>query len=110
MRIHVKKSARKELLKLPDNILIKAFKIILSLSENPYPRGYDKVEGKENQLRLWIDKNYRILYEVTIVIKTVWTLLLFGLRVRERINNLQWCFYQVARSDTISSFRTSPSA
>jgi mRNA-degrading endonuclease RelE of RelBE toxin-antitoxin system len=64
MKIHVKKSARKELMKLPDNILIKAFKIILSLSENPYPRGYDKVEGKENQLRLWIDKNYRILYEV----------------------------------------------
>ncbi len=64
MKIHVKKSARKELMKLPDNILIKAFKIILSLNENPYPRGYDKVEGKENQLRLWIDKNYRILYEV----------------------------------------------
>ncbi|KAA3593564.1 MAG: hypothetical protein DWQ00_18965 [Candidatus Scalindua sp.] len=43
---------------------IKAFKIILNLSENPYPRGYDKVEGKDNQLRLWIDSNYRILYEV----------------------------------------------
>ncbi len=45
-------------------ILIKTFKTVLSLGENPYPRGYDKVEGKENQLRLWIDKNYRILYEV----------------------------------------------
>ncbi len=51
-------------MKLPDNILIKTFRIILSLSDNPYPNGYDKVQGKENQLRLWIDKNYRILYEV----------------------------------------------
>jgi mRNA-degrading endonuclease RelE of RelBE toxin-antitoxin system len=64
MKIHIKKSARKELMKLPDIILIKTFKTVLSLGENPYPRGYDKVEGKENQLRLWIDKNYRILYEV----------------------------------------------
>ena len=64
MKIHIKKSARKELIKLPDNILIKSFKAILNLGENPYPRGYDKVEGKENQLRIWIDRNYRILYEV----------------------------------------------
>ena len=64
MKIHIKKSAGKELMKLPDIILIKTFKTVLSLGENPYPRGYDKVEGKENQLQLWIDKNYRILYEV----------------------------------------------
>ena len=64
MKIHIKKSARKELIKLPDNILIKSFKAILNLGENPYPGGYDKVEGKENQLRIWIDRNYRILYEV----------------------------------------------
>lgn len=66
MKIHIKKSARKELIKLPDNILIKTFKTILTLGENPYPRGYDKVEGKENQLRIWIDRNHRILYEVNI--------------------------------------------
>lgn len=64
MKIHIKKSARKELIKLPDNILIKSFKTILNLGENPYPNGYDKVESKENQLRIWIDRNYRILYEV----------------------------------------------
>lgn len=51
-------------MKLPDNILIKTFKTILSLSDNPYPGGFDKVEGKDNQLRLWIDKNYRILYGI----------------------------------------------
>ncbi len=64
MKIHIKKSARKELIKLPDNILIKTFTTILYLGENPYPRGYDKVEGRDNQLRVWIDRNYRILYEV----------------------------------------------
>lgn len=52
------------MIKLPDNILIKAFMTILNLGENPYPRGYDKVEGNEYQLRVWIDRNYRLLYEL----------------------------------------------
>lgn len=64
MKIAVKPSARKELLGLPDHILVKAFKTILDLGENPRPRGYDKVEGREGIFRVWIDRDYRVLYEI----------------------------------------------
>lgn len=64
MNITVKRSARKELVDLPDAILMKAFKTILDLAENPRPRGYDKVEGRPGVCRVWIDRNYRILYEI----------------------------------------------
>ena len=64
MKIAVKPSARKELMELPDQILIKAFKAILDLGENPRPRGYDKVEGRPGVFRVWIDRDYRVLYEM----------------------------------------------
>jgi mRNA-degrading endonuclease RelE of RelBE toxin-antitoxin system len=67
MTIAVKPSARKELLDLPDHILVKAFKTILDLGENPRPRGYDKVEGRAGMFRVWIDRNYRVLYEIDTV-------------------------------------------
>jgi mRNA-degrading endonuclease RelE of RelBE toxin-antitoxin system len=64
MKIAVKPSARKELMDLPDHILVKAFKTILDLGENPRPRGYDKAEGRAGVFRVWIDRDYRILYEL----------------------------------------------
>lgn len=64
MKISVKPSARKELMALPDHVLVKAFKTILDLGENPRPRGYDKVEGRAGVFRVWIDRDYRVLYEI----------------------------------------------
>ncbi len=64
MKIAIKPSARKELMDLPDHILVKAFKTILDLGENPRPRGYDKVEGRPGVFRVWIDRDYRVLYEI----------------------------------------------
>lgn len=64
MTLRIKTSARKDLLKLPDAILLKAFRLILQIKENPYPRGFKKVRGQKDKLRIWIDRNYRILYEV----------------------------------------------
>ncbi len=64
MRLVVKPSARKELMDFPDPILVKAFKAILDLGDTPRPRGYDKVEGREGVFRVWIDRDYRILYEI----------------------------------------------
>ena len=64
MKIAVKPSARKELMDLPDHVLVKAFKTILDLGENPRPRGYDKVEGRPGVFRVWIDRDYRVLYEL----------------------------------------------
>lgn len=64
MKIAIKPSARKELMDLPDHILTKAFKTILDLGDDPRPRGYDKVEGRPGVFRVWIDRDYRILYEI----------------------------------------------
>jgi mRNA-degrading endonuclease RelE of RelBE toxin-antitoxin system len=61
-KIKIKPSAKKELIKLEDDIFIKACDCILRLRDNPYPRGFDKIQGKENQLRIWIDKKHRIIY------------------------------------------------
>ena len=66
MKIVIKPSARKELMDLPDHILVKAFKTILDLGDNPRPRGYDKVEGRKGVCRVWIDRNYRVLYEIDV--------------------------------------------
>jgi mRNA-degrading endonuclease RelE of RelBE toxin-antitoxin system len=67
MKITVKPSARKELMDLPDHVLVKAFKTILDLGENPRPRGYDKVEGRPGLFRVWIDRDHRLLYEIDSV-------------------------------------------
>jgi mRNA-degrading endonuclease RelE of RelBE toxin-antitoxin system len=64
MRLTVKPSARKELMGLPDEVLLKAFRTILELREDPRPRGYDKVEGKVNVFRVWVDRLHRVLYEI----------------------------------------------
>ena len=64
MDVRIRASARRDLLKLPDSILIGAFRTVLQIKENPYPRGFKKVRGRRDTLRVWIDRNYRILYEV----------------------------------------------
>ncbi len=64
MKIAIKPSARKELMDLPDHVLVRAFTTILDLGEAPRPRGYDKVEGRPGVYRVWIDRDYRILYEL----------------------------------------------
>ena len=52
------------MLKLPDAILIKTFRIILQIKDAPYPRGFKKVRGHRDRLRVWIDRDYRVIYEV----------------------------------------------
>ncbi len=64
MKVRIKASARRDLLKLPDAILIKAFRTILEIKDHPYPRGFKTLRGRRNRLRVWIDRNDRILYEV----------------------------------------------
>jgi hypothetical protein len=34
------------------------------LQETPRPRGYDKVAGREGQLRIWAGRDLRVLYKV----------------------------------------------
>jgi mRNA-degrading endonuclease RelE of RelBE toxin-antitoxin system len=62
--VRVKSQARRSMLKLPDAILIKTFRIILRIKDAPYPRGFKKVRGQKDRLRVWIDRDYRIIYDV----------------------------------------------
>ena len=64
MTVRIKPSARRDMLKLPDAVLIKTFRTILQIKDHPYPRGFKKVRGQKDRFRVWIDRNYRIIYEV----------------------------------------------
>lgn len=64
LKIRFKRSAKKELFDLDDDAFVRVVKAILDLQVNPRPRGYDVVAGKEDQLRIWVGRDYRVLYEV----------------------------------------------
>lgn len=63
-RIRFRRSARRELFELDDDAFLRVARAILELQENPRPRGYDKVAGREDQLRIWAGRDHRVLYEV----------------------------------------------
>lgn len=60
--IEIKKSATKELSKLPKNDLKRIVENIQELSENPRPDGCKKLSGDE-KYRIRIG-NYRVLYSI----------------------------------------------
>jgi len=62
-RLVIKKTARKELDDLPDQVFLKIDKTILSLKENPFPHPQAiKLKG-ENKCRLRVG-DYRVVYVV----------------------------------------------
>jgi len=63
-RIRFRRSARRELFDLDDDAFLRVAKAILELQDDPRPRGYEKVAGREDQLRIWAGRDYRVLYEV----------------------------------------------
>lgn len=63
-RIRFRQSAKRELFQLDDDDFLRVARAILDLQENPRPRGYDKVAGREDQLRVWAGRDHRVLYEV----------------------------------------------
>jgi len=58
-----KKSAIKDLEKIPSKIVRRIIEIVESLSENPFPRGVRKIIGTENFFRIRVG-DYRIIYHV----------------------------------------------
>ncbi len=63
-KIRFRRSARRELFELDDEAFLRVAKAILELQDNPRPRGYDKVAGREDQLRIWAGRDYCVLYEL----------------------------------------------
>jgi mRNA interferase RelE/StbE len=68
-KLQIKKSAEKELRKIPKRELIKIINKIQNLSEDPHPVGSIKISNQE-KYRLRIG-NYRVLYKVEDNILTI---------------------------------------
>jgi len=68
-KLQIKKSAEKELRKIPKKELIKIINKIQNLSEDPHPVGSIKLSNQE-KYRLRIG-NYRVLYKVEDNILTI---------------------------------------
>lgn len=65
MRLRIRRRAKKELLDIDDDPTFFAIvKAILDLESNPRPRGYDKVEGQEEIYRIWVGRDWRVLYSI----------------------------------------------
>ncbi len=58
-----KSSARKEIKKLPKDIIIKIINTVDKLTVNPFPTGSRKLTGTQHTYRLRVG-NYRIVYSV----------------------------------------------
>lgn len=61
--IRFKKSAEKELYKLPNKEIAKVAQLIQSLSKNPRPLGCRKLKGYTNLWRVR-SGNYRVIYRI----------------------------------------------
>ncbi|MDO8716521.1 MAG: type II toxin-antitoxin system RelE/ParE family toxin [Dehalococcoidales bacterium] len=68
-QVHILRSAEKEMERLPATVQARLSQRILSLEENPRPRGVKKLSGRE-EYRLRVS-NYRILYVVDDANRTV---------------------------------------
>ena len=63
MRLRIRRRAKTELLDIDDDATFFAVvKAILDLETNPRPRGYDKIEGQEEVYRIWVGRDWRVLY------------------------------------------------
>ena len=62
-KIEWKRSAIKELEKLPRPMISKIVSAVDSLSTNPYPEGFRKLAGAESSYRIRIG-DYRVLYNI----------------------------------------------
>lgn len=65
MRLRIRRRARKELLDIEDDTtFFSVVRAILDLEANPRPRGYDKVEGQVEVYRIWVGRDWRVLYSI----------------------------------------------
>jgi mRNA interferase RelE/StbE len=62
-KIEWKRSAIKELEKLPRPMISKVVSAVNNLASNPYPEGVRKLVGSENSYRIRIG-DYRVLYNI----------------------------------------------
>lgn len=65
MRLRIRRRAKKELLDIDDDAtFFGVVRAMLDLEANPRPRGYDRVEGQEEIYRIWVGRDWRVLYSI----------------------------------------------
>ena len=65
MRLRIRRRAKKELLDIDDDATFFGIvRAILDLEASPRPRGYAKVEGQEEVYRIWVGRDWRVLYSI----------------------------------------------
>ncbi len=65
MRLRIRRRAKKELLDIDDDVTFFAVvRAILDLEATPRPRGYDRVEGRDEVHRIWVGRDWRVLYSL----------------------------------------------
>ncbi len=64
LKIRFRRSATRELFALEDEAFLRVARAILDLQDDPRPRGYDKVAGREDRCGIWAGRGHRILYEI----------------------------------------------
>jgi mRNA-degrading endonuclease RelE of RelBE toxin-antitoxin system len=65
VRLRIRRRAKKELLDIDDDATFFAVvRAILDLESDPRPRGYAKVEGQEEIYRIWVGRDWRVLYSI----------------------------------------------
>jgi mRNA interferase RelE/StbE len=69
-RVEWKKSTRKDLRKLPPNVVDRVLETVEQLAENPFPVGVEKLAGSEHACRVRVG-DYRVVYEVVTKTKLV---------------------------------------
>jgi mRNA-degrading endonuclease RelE of RelBE toxin-antitoxin system len=63
--LRIRRRAKKELLDIDDDTTFFAVvRAILELEATPRPRGYAKVEGREEVYRIWVGRDWRVLYSI----------------------------------------------
>jgi len=69
-RVEWKKSTRKDLRKLPPNVVDRVLETVEQLAVNPFPVGVEKLAGSEHAYRVRVG-DYRVVYEVVTKTKLV---------------------------------------
>jgi mRNA-degrading endonuclease RelE of RelBE toxin-antitoxin system len=65
LRLRIRRRAKKELLDIDDDAtFFTVVRAILEFEANPRPRGYDKVEGQPEVYRIWVGRDWRVLYSI----------------------------------------------
>jgi len=65
VRLRIRRRAKKELLDVDEDVTFFALvRAMLDLENNPRPRGYDKVEGQQDVYRIWVGRDWRVIYSI----------------------------------------------